>query len=159
MNRFPRTQDVLDIIDNTARLEVYNPNFVNELGVELRELLKRIPIPQYREYKGVIFDEDFWVFDDWHYDSVAHLISQNAETFSDDDFIPLMDLKNNPYKDVTHNVFEHITDEQLNNEYFTRFSDLLAGCSSKRLIAELESRGIHNQWKYTGHEVPHSYDG
>lgn len=151
--------DTLEIIDKTARLEVYNPNFVNELGVELRELLRMVPQPKLREYKGVIFDEEYWVFEDWHYDSVASLIAQNVERFSDDDFIPLMELKNNPYEEVTHNVFEHITDEQLNNEYFTRFSDLLTGCSSKRLIAELESRGIHNQWKYTGHEVPHSYDG
>lgn len=97
MNKFPRINDVLEIIEKTARLEVYNPNFVNELGVELRHLLKLVPTPTYREYCGVIFDEEYWVYNDWHYDSVAQLISQNEELFSDNDFIPLMNLKKNPY--------------------------------------------------------------
>lgn len=104
MNKFPRTHDVLDIIDKTARLEIYNPNFVNELGVELRELLKLVPQPKLREYKGVTYENDMWWFRNFGYKSISGLIMFSGQNnnyegpdFTDDDFIPLMDLKNTPY--------------------------------------------------------------
>lgn len=153
MNKFSNTRILLDYIDREGRLvEVYNTIFCAALGAELRELLKLVPQPKLREYKGVTYQDGMWHTNNKFqstYPSVMNLVFMSQGKFTDDDFIPLMDLKKNPYEEVTHNVFEHITDEQLNTEYFTRFADLLHGCSSKRLIAELESRGIHNQWKLT----------
>lgn len=103
-----------------------------------------------REYKGVTYKNNKWYLENFPYSNVAQLITfagnntKYAVNFTDDDFIPLMELKNTPYDEIEYkDILRNVTDEQLNTEYFRRFADLLQGCSSKRLIAELKNRGFN----------------
>lgn len=87
-------------------------------------------ITKLKEYKGVTYKNNMWHLRDITHRNLAELITFSGNNtkyevrLTDDDFIPLMELKNAPYEDVEYkDILQNVTDEELNAEYFRRFRD------------------------------------